>query len=391
MTPEELNEIKEAAALSLRYNIPFAVYSLPGEAALHFMACESMMVADGVDIDAGECFFISRFGADEPCMAGVKPQFSARDIISLGRFDDTFGEESKELPYRMSTVKASWIRALKQVQKRLKKIGGKVVLSTHTTVYSTCPIVEVAIDYITRNILNFGYFCYTPQTGLWYGSTPELLLENKVGSNEFRTMALAGTRWSESGPWDSKNLAEHALVREFIACHLRSLYDTVEVGETETIYTNGVQHLMTPIAATGSCEFTKTLLELNPTPAVAGIPREIAMAEIDVFESHQRRCYAGVVGVNNGTVKAAYVNLRCAFAAPAVETATNRPVWVHNVYAGGGIMPDSDPETEWNELERKCHVLISVIQEHEPADAAPVDLLDVTFSSTPQPTLMPKE
>lgn len=356
---------RRAAELCLAHNIPFVIYSLPGTAETRFYA--SLPDADGAsraaDADGGDSFFISRFGADEPYMAGVRAAMDARGVMDyVAANPDAMFDAPREMPYKTSTVRASWNMALRNMRDRLRREGGKVVLSRHTSLFSSRALLPLAEEYMALNPANFGYVCFTPETGVWYGSTPELILETMPGGG-YATMALAGTRWTtdSSEPWDAKNIAEHETVVRYITSVLEGAGLSVTHGERHTVVTNGVEHLCTPLTATGDIPFGELLPLLNPTPAVAGVPLDRSLCEIDLLESHQRRCYAGVVGVTEGGRSHAYVNLRCAFAAPAANCNGRLAGWTHNVYAGGGIMPDSDEETEWAELEHKSHTLLSLI------------------------------
>lgn len=358
----EDNQLTETASLCLDRNMPFVLYSMPGTTEIEFMACRPESVSHGVKPGKEDCFFISRFGGDEPYVAGVIREYTLTEAARLlADHPDLNFSASKERPYTSSTVKASWEAAFKRVTRRLRKVGGKVVLSRHTALFSPRGIVDIAVEYISKAPGNFGYLCFTPETGVWYGSTPEVLLERKKESNLFRTMALAGTRWDLTAPWDAKNIIEHEAVRVYILETLRDVGLQPESGERTTLTTNGVEHLMTPITARGDVEFDRVMDALNPTPAVAGVPFWLAMAEIDTLESHQRRCYAGAVGVSIDGDVSAYVNLRCAFAAKAESGGEGG--WLHNIYAGGGIMASSEPDKEWEELDRKSSVLNSIIVE----------------------------
>ena len=353
-----------AAEICLSRNIPFVIYSLPGGTATRFYA--SLPDAEGCSRvsadDSGDCFFISRFGADEPYVAGVRCDMSAQDLIDyITANPDTVYVDTGEMPYKTSTVRASWNMAFRTMRERLRHEGGKVVLSRHTALFSSRSLLPLALEYMSLNPDNFGYICFTPENGVWYGSTPELLLATGDGAGEYSTMALAGTRWSDDGPCDEKNIAEHETVVGYIASVLEDAGLEVARGTRHGVVTNGVEHLCTPLTARGDVPFGELLQRLNPTPAVAGVPLDKALGEIDLLESHQRRCYAGAVGVTEGGRSMAFVNLRCAFAAPAVNCNGRLEGWIHNVYAGGGIMPDSDEETEWSELEHKSRTLIRLI------------------------------
>lgn len=380
MTDPRPDIIITAAEACLQRNIPFALYSLPGSGGLRFMASlpDDEGRADACIATPGDCFFISRFGADESYVAGVRADMDAPGVMEwISEHPRQVFEPARELPYRHSTVRAGWERAFAAMRGRLRRHGGKVVLSRHTAVFSTRPLVPLAVSYISLTPANFGYLCFTPETGVWYGSTPELLLESEE-PGRYRTMALAGTRWDPSQPWDAKNLAEHATVVTYIEHCLVEAGLDVSVGQVTTLTTNGVEHLYTPIEARGDATFGSLLGRLNPTPAVAGTPLEVALSEIDMLETHQRRCYAGAVGVRTGGATRAFVNLRCGFAAPAGDTI---PGWIHNIYAGGGLMADSDPATEWEELDRKTRTLTGLIADGLTAPSLEFDPRHTPFTS----------
>ena len=74
---------------------------------------------------------------------------------------------------------------------------------------------------------------------------------------------------------------------------------------------------------------------------------------INKLEKHDRRFYSGFSGPWNLSEEShLFVNLRCAEIGPSGI----------NVYVGGGITPDSDPEEEWIETVRKSQTLLSVVE-----------------------------
>ncbi len=355
----------EAAEECLRRNIPFVLYAMPGQDTCRFMA--SLPNSDGEcrhsHTDNADSFFISRFIADEPYMAGISHDMDEGGIIDfIASCPDVKGAPSAELPYLTSTRRISYNQAFEGMTRRLKKEGGKVVLSRHESIFTTRHLLDSALDYFSSSPSTFRYLTYTPETGIWLGATPELLLETDPHSGEIRTMALAGTRPSdtEESEWDTKNLMEHGVVVNFISDILRSHHLKVDTGGTQEITAGAVTHLCTPITATGTVnDITAIINDLNPTPAVAGFPRDKAISEIDYFETHQRRCYSGIVGVHESNEWHVFVNLRCAFTARA--TLDGAEGCLFNIYAGGGLMPDSRLDDEWDETDRKMSALRSTL------------------------------
>ena len=191
--------------------------------------------------------------------------------------------------------------------------------------------------------------------GSFFGATPERLVT--VRGNSVETEALAGSigrgetraedewlanRLRESG----KNNHEHDLVVEAIRDQLAGLTDGVETGERSIRQLANVQHLRTPLRASLSREeHVLGLVEaLHPTPAVGGLPPGHAMETIRETEAFDRGWYAAPVGWfdadRNGTF------------AVAIRSAVARDTDAR-LFAGAGIVRDSDPDAEWDELQLK--------------------------------------
>lgn len=202
---------------------------------------------------------------------------------------------------------------------------------------------------------------------VWLGASPELLAEVD-GGHTFRTVALAGTQplapgtRPEDARWSQKELEEQANVtRYIIECFKKlRLREYHETGP-RTVQAGHLLHLRTdyevdlravPFPTLG----TDMLRLLHPTSAVAGMPREAALAWLRAHEGYDRTYYAGFLGPVNlpaeGT-STLYVNLRCLQVLEAERQAV--------LYAGAGLTPDSDPAREWAETEQKLRVVADMV------------------------------
>lgn len=356
-----------AVAECLKARMSFALFVMPGESSARFMA--SVPEADGRSRahfeDSGEdCFFICRFADDDPCMPGVTAAMDeGRAIEYLAANPDKKFPVPDEKPSLTSTHQASYESAFHLVRKRIRRYGGKGVVSRLKAVTSNRDIVETAEEYFRANPSTFRYIAFTHETGLWLGATPEVFIEYTYGADRLGTMALAGTlpRGGASVKWDEKNILEHQIVVDFLVSEFGKAGLKAHVGKRTDLTAGVLTHLCTPVTASGvtSKAIPAIINRLNPTPAVAGWPRDTALAEIDRYEAHQRRCYAGIVGVRLDGRLHAFVNLRCAFVSQAKTD--GRDTWLYNLYAGGGIMGASELDDEWEETERKMQLLLSCI------------------------------
>lgn len=188
----------------------------------------------------------------------------------------------------------------------------------------------------------FKALVHTPAYGTWLFCTPEQLITGR--GDRWSTMALAGTRIPNTLPWDSKNRQEQAIVTEFIRETLEPLANEFQEGALENLRAGSIEHLCTRFNFQMPPGRLLMLLDkLPPTPAVCGSPVNAARALLQLYPDIDRSCYAGYLGPwGNGAVQL-YVSLRC------MQIFDN----VCRLYAGGGLMPSSDEQQEWQETENK--------------------------------------
>lgn len=201
------------------------------------------------------------------------------------------------------------------------------------------------------------YVCYTPQTGMWIGNSPEIILSGE--NREWHTVALAGTISLNSdnqgnSSWDEKNIEEQEVVSQYIRNIIAPHTTKLEEEGPYTAQAGNVAHLKTDFSFTlnDNNMIGNLLDELHPTPAVCGFPKQDAFHFILENESSPRKYYSGIIGMLNPEGKTnLYVNLRCA------EITSSNII----LYAGGGIMPTSSVESEWQETNHKMQTLLNVL------------------------------
>ena len=196
------------------------------------------------------------------------------------------------------------------------------------------------------------------------GATPERLV--RVEGRTFRTAAVAGTIGRGADAAEDEALArdllasekdreEHAIVVTAIRDLLAPVADTLTVAPHPSVMTlRHVQHLATEISGTMPDAVGLLALgeRLHPTPAVGGEPREAALAMIDENEGFDRGWYAGPVGWLGADGDGELcVALRCGIVDRTRAT----------LFAGCGIVADSDPAREWEESRIKLRAVVSAL------------------------------
>ena len=194
---------------------------------------------------------------------------------------------------------------------------------------------------------------YTPQSGMWLTSTPEILLSGS--GDEWQTTALAGTMpYEENLRWSDKNIQEQRYVATYIIRQLEQFTTDFSESGPRTVRAGHLAHLRSDFhfRLPDKSSFGALLEALHPTPAVCGLPKSDAFRFILSQEHHERSYYSGFMGplsVENHTHL--YVTLRC------MRIFDN----AFRLYAGGGLLKDSVEEQEWQETEIKLDTMRNII------------------------------
>jgi isochorismate synthase len=233
----------------------------------------------------------------------------------------------------------------------------KVVAARCEQVNVTIDAAKLFIDASTKYPDAAVYFFSINDVGSWLGATPEKLLS--VTNNIIETVALAGTiPADETAAWSDKEYDEQGMIEFFIsnvlADHKLKKYS---LSEVETITAGSLQHLRSTFKLKLKpddlyAKLHKILADINPTPAVCGLPQFEASLFIAENEKMERRFYSGFIGMqwpsNNLEL---FVNLRCA------ELFHNHVL----LFSGAGITKDSVAEKEWMETQRKLNTIKSLL------------------------------
>jgi isochorismate synthase len=198
------------------------------------------------------------------------------------------------------------------------------------------------------------------------GASPELLVARRGDVITCRPFAgsaprspdpdtdrASGAALAES----AKNRHEHQLVVDEMLTALAPLCVDVEVAGTPDLTgTSAVWHLSTPITARLRESSTTALdlaIALHPTPAVGGVPGDLAADLITELEG-DRGFYAGAVGWTTANGDGRWVvSIRCAQLAADRRSADAR--------SGGGIVAESDPDDEVAETTTKFRTIMSAL------------------------------
>jgi salicylate biosynthesis isochorismate synthase/menaquinone-specific isochorismate synthase len=261
----------------------------------------------------------------------------------------------------------SWAAAVGSASARLRAgEAAKVVLAREVVVRGD-GVVSAAM--VARSLRAAYPSCFTYLiTGAdgtaFAGASPELLVRRSgrrafsqpmAGSVARGTTEAEDERLARELEDSVKDAVEHRIVSDFVVEALRPFAQSVAARPPEVVRFTNIQHLATSVSAElidPPADVLQLAAALHPTPAVGGWPREAADALIDELEGMERGWYAGAVGWidSHGDGEFA-VALRCGL------------LWEDGarLYAGVGVMPDSDPARELEETELKFKALLTAL------------------------------
>ena len=195
-------------------------------------------------------------------------------------------------------------------------------------------------------------FTFTPQTGVWIGSSPEIIVSGN--GHDWNTVALAGTMpiVNEQMPtdWSRKNQEEQAYVSDYIYKVLGGYSKKITMKGPYSARAGQLAHRKTDFSFTlrDTSKVGELIHDLHPTPAVCGLPKQEAYDFIVNNEGYDRKYYSGIIGwLDPEGETSLYVNLRCMNISGNIAT----------FYAGGGILKSSEAESEWEETRHKMNTM----------------------------------
>lgn len=200
------------------------------------------------------------------------------------------------------------------------------------------------------------------------GASPEMLV--RVENGVVQTGPIAGTRprgktvaedmeLERDLLSDEKELAEHTMLVDLGRNDIGKVSEYGTVKVTRFKYVERFSHVMHIISdIEGRLRKDKTcfdaLASTLPAGTLSGAPKIRAMEIIDEIETKKRGAYGGAIG---------YISFNGNFdSCITIRTGVFKDGYAY-VQAGGGIVYDSDPESEYTESVNKASAMLKAIEE----------------------------
>jgi menaquinone-specific isochorismate synthase len=227
---------------------------------------------------------------------------------------------------------------------------------------------KVASEVVLRNLITDHptSFIFSLESGsdCFIGASPERLIKKQgtvllstclAGSIERGISKEEDDKLGNELLADHKNRIEHQFVVKTIEKALQEYCSEISVPGSPTLMkVKHIQHLYTPVVANCEADLSifKVVKKLHPTPALGGLPKEKAIEWIREKEPLERGFYAAPIGWTD-----AYSNGEFAV---AIRSGLIQGQEV-SIFAGCGIVEDSDPSLEFNETSIKFKPMLHAL------------------------------
>jgi menaquinone-specific isochorismate synthase len=234
----------------------------------------------------------------------------------------------------------------------------KVVLARKTSLVFQEAVDPWGILRQLKKVTPHSYhFAFQFQKKVFLGASPERLYRRYQRSIE--SEALAGSMAKSVAPQllqsSKKNQYEHDLVVNAIETVFKDLCITYSRESFPGILTlSSGHHLRTQFQGQlkDGVNDEDILQFLHPTPALGGTPAKRALEIIRKLEGFSRGWYGAPIGYVGWDKAEFVVGIRSGLACAKRLS----------VFAGAGIVPGSQPQDEWDEVENKISNFIKIIR-----------------------------
>ena len=340
----------------------FAYYRFPHEQRATYVAQHEgtpEILSSVAQLNGREGFVIAPFQPSDECpVVLIHPDERRVILLNGGKNSEGGLDENEGIGGNgNSDEKEGYVRDFGCFHEQLQRGEFRKIVLARRSVQTTRLSAEALFAKACRMYPRlFVALVCSEASGMWLMATPEVLLQGSAG--EYHTMSLAGTQKTEAPEaleWPQKDQEEQQYVTDYIEACIRTFSADCCLYGPYTMKAAHLCHLRTDIHfRLPSDDVLGDVLEaLYPTPAVCGIPKEPARRFILRHEHEPRRYYSGFVGMLSPRSDThLFVSLRCMRLLPD---------GICELYAGGGLLKESELEKEWRETEVKMQTMMELV------------------------------
>ncbi|MGE3960314.1 MAG: isochorismate synthase MenF [Dehalococcoidia bacterium] len=291
---------------------------------------------------------------------GEDPAFAA-DLVARA-FTPAGAPVGGPLEVERPMNRARWLASVATIASQVREGAyEKAVLASQQVLRSAAPIpIGAVLARLRQNYPACHVFTFTADGTTFLGASPELLV--RLSDGQVEALGLAGSLRRGETPEEDEQLGEQLMTSAKDRIEHETVVRAIREGlapATEELHApnaprlrklRNIQHLSTEIngRVRPGVDVLDLVQRVHPTPAVCGWPTAVAREVIVEHEEFDRGWYAGPVGWVDGSGDGEFaVALRSA-------VVQGERAWL---FAGNGIMGDSEPELELAEVQLKYRPL----------------------------------
>ncbi|MCF3943482.1 isochorismate synthase [Oceanobacillus alkalisoli] len=278
----------------------------------------------------------------------------------------SFGGQPIRIRKNQVIAPEKWKETVKEATKEMKeKRAEKIVLAREVRLTFTEEVnITQVLEELHHTQANSYIFAFESEGDCFIGATPERMV--KVEKNQLLSTCLAGTapRGKTKAEdeqigyellHDKKNRDEHEFVVKMIKEAILKTCTDVNIPSKPVLHPlKNLQHLYTPVTGRlkESYSIFDVIKDLHPTPALGGTPTEESLAYIREHELLDRGWYGAPIGWIDSNQNGEFaVAIRCGLIQADAAS----------LFAGCGVLADSDPEMEFEETRIKMLPMLHVL------------------------------
>lgn len=278
----------------------------------------------------------------------------------------TFQAQDLQIEKETEIDPHKWKQSIQRATKEItEKKAEKIVLAREVRLqFNQKTNIASVLQKLIHTQQNSYIYAFESGGDCFVGATPERLV--KVENNDLLSTCLAGT--ASRGKTekedkkigyqllhDRKNRQEHEFVVEMIKNALIKSCTNVDIPKEPILYPlKNLQHLYTPI--TGQLKDNYSIFDvvaaLHPTPALGGTPTAESLAFIRKHERLDRGWYGAPIGWVDSNHNGEF--------AVAIRSGLIQGNEA-SLFAGCGVVADSDPDLEYEETKIKLLPMLNVL------------------------------
>lgn len=275
-------------------------------------------------------------------------------LIHLAQVEEFDFTDTNAIVSTNERNKDHYLNAVENVTKSIRSgKADKVVMARALELQFEHEINDVSVLHSISNEQQESYhFGLQKGNSLFFGATPERLIEIRDGKAYSACVAGSIRRGKTASEdrmlgeellGDRKNREEHQYVVGMISSIFESYCNEVRIPKAPKLMKiRDIQHLFTPVEGKlgQEVDIFSFVEALHPTPALGGVPTDIALNIIGEEEGMDRGYYAAPIGWTDAACNGEF--------AVAIRSSLIKGDHAY-LYAGGGIVADSNPQEEYEE------------------------------------------